>query len=153
MRGVGVTSVPGTYILVIVLAEEACIRVGALGPLRFAGGTYLYVGSAMSGLQARLRRHLRRDKRLHWHIDYLLAQARIATIWYHPGPERFECAWARALAALPGLSPFTVRRFGASDCSCPTHLFHASAPPDRASLVDALAGIQLEEMRDEPDDA
>jgi len=38
-------------------------------------GVYLYVGSArgFGGLKARVARHLRAVKKVHWHVDYLLA--------------------------------------------------------------------------------
>ncbi len=116
---------PGTYILLIRLDRDDYIRVGQLGLLSFRAGYYLYVGSALNGLRQRLARHLRSAKRLRWHVDYLLQHAQIVEIWYHPSQKRHECAWARTIACLPAIQPFAVP-FGASDCSCPTHLFYAS---------------------------
>lgn len=65
----------GTYVLLITLGLDSDIRVGALGIIHFPAGTYCYVGSAMSGLDQRLRRHLTRDKTQRWHADYLVAAA------------------------------------------------------------------------------
>lgn len=129
----------GTYILLIAVDRALALDVGRLGAVAFPPGYYLYVGSALGNLQARLARHLRREKRVHWHIDVLLGQARIVEIWYRPGRERLECAWARALAGAPGLTPWG-RRFGSSDCRCPTHLFYAEGRPAREEVWQGLPG-------------
>lgn len=130
---------PGTYILVIELVHDAHIRVASLGAIQFVAGSYLYVGSALGGLEARLARHLRQEKRLHWHIDYLLRRGRIREVWYHSGPEHLECVWARALARAPGVSPF-ASPFGASDCGCHAHLFHSEAMPTLEAFQTHLSG-------------
>jgi Uri superfamily endonuclease len=100
-------------------------RAGRLGEFRLAPGYYVYVGSAhgSGGLRARIGRHLRRDKRRHWHIDALTnALPVIAVRAAAAGPEQ-ECAWVRRLLALPGASA-PVKGFGSSDChsGCPAHL-------------------------------
>jgi len=130
---------PGTYVLVVSLAHDRDIVVGALGRLSFEAGYYLYVGSALGGLGARIGRHLRTRKRLRWHIDYLLACGSVRDIWYRASPDRQECVWARALARLPGAEPVAVG-FGASDCSCRTHLFRGRVPPDLAAFRALLLG-------------
>ncbi len=130
---------PGSYILIIELAQPARIRIGALGERAFERGYYLYIGSALAGLRSRLERHLRAEKRLHWHIDYLLQHAAIREVWYAAGPDRRECAWARALANLPGAAPFPGA-FGASDCACRTHLFRCPQQPSFAAARDLLDG-------------
>jgi len=120
---------PGTYVLVVSLPCDREIYVGSLGRLHFEVGWYLYVGSALGGLWARLARHLRRRKRLYWHIDYLLRYGTVVEIWYCESSERLECVWARALANSPGVKPFWAA-FGAMDCSCRTHLFYSRAVPE-----------------------
>lgn len=114
----------GVYIAVFWLSRVRRITVGRLGSWRFEPGCYLYVGTAQRGLAARLARHARRDKRPHWHIDYLSAQpqARMLGAITLPGPKHQECALARALAAH---YPRPIPRFGASDCRCDGHLFYA----------------------------
>lgn len=128
----------GTYILLLAMPFDETICVGALGERSFRAGYYLYVGSALNGLRGRIARHLRHTKRLHWHIDYFLQRARICEIWYHLGTERYECAWARALAILPGIDAVALP-FGASDCACPTHLFRAQSPPMLEAVAPHLA--------------
>lgn len=113
----------GTYALVLFLPRAEKIRIGALGTVGFPRGYYLYIGSALNGLTARLARHLRRDKKHHWHIDYFLQHAQIKEVWTHQGNERFECVWAQASLAMPR-AKIIAPRFGASDCSCTTHLIY-----------------------------
>ena len=118
--------IPGSYVLLLRLEEPCEIAVGRRGRHRYSRGDYLYCGSALGGLAARLARHARREKRLHWHIDYLLAQAALHGAWVMPGTTRLECLAQRALCRLGGLP---LRGFGSSDCRCPGHLlFFAEAP-------------------------
>jgi len=114
---------PGTYTLVIFSPHTQTIRIGQLGTFRFPRGYYLYIGSAMNGLVARIARHLRPDKNKRWHIDYFLEHAQIKEVWTHQGDERFECVWAQASLALPN-AQIIAPRFGASDCNCATHLIY-----------------------------
>ena len=88
----------GSYVLLIKLPREKIITIGRLGTIQFPGGCYAYVGSAMNGLKARLDRHLRGDKKLHWHIDYLLQEATISNIVICETGDRIECAIARTLS-------------------------------------------------------
>ncbi|MFP3895749.1 MAG: GIY-YIG nuclease family protein [Anaerolineales bacterium] len=119
---------PGTYILIIRLSHRHTIEVGSLGKVTFEKGYYLYVGSGLAGLRSRLERHLRTKNHMHWHIDYLLQHGRIREIWYHLGPERYECAWADTVQRIPGVEPSRAS-FGASDCACQTHLFYSRTFP------------------------
>ncbi len=64
----------GVYQLWIGLRRPVKVCVGRLGAIHFAEGTYIYTGRAARGLRARVLRHVRGAERLHWHIDYLLAQ-------------------------------------------------------------------------------
>ena len=69
---------PGTYILKIFLKENSKVK-----DWKLKKGYYFYIGSAKNGLSSRLSRHLRKDKKLFWHIDYLLTNknARIVKIF------------------------------------------------------------------------
>jgi Uri superfamily endonuclease len=109
-------------------------------------GYYAYVGSALGagGLAARIGHHLVRKGRPHWHIDALCAHASPVAAWYAIGPERRECAWAKALSALDGAS-LPAQGFGSSDCRCPTHLIHFSCRPDSPTLVRSCGGRLLYE--------
>lgn len=107
-----------TYQLMIHLAVPVRLTVGRLGIFDFPAGRYVYTGSARRNLEARIARHLRRDKRLRWHIDYLLGipEAEVVGITRHA---EAECALNQSThgrVLVPG--------FGASDCQagCGSHL-------------------------------
>ncbi len=138
----------GTYILVLQLDRLVPgLRIGKLGVFDFAPGFYLYVGSAFGagGLAARLAHHRRVQKpRPHWHIDYLRPEARLREAWTVGGPERFECRWCRALAAVPALSA-PVPRFGAGDTRCCTHLFYSPRPLRSRVLTSMILEPTLQE--------
>ena len=131
---------PGTYLLLAQLSHEVTLRVGKLGTFDLAGGWYAYAGSALGpgGLRARLARHARTDKRLHWHVDYLLQHAVLDTIWQAAYPARLECAWAAAILSLPGAQA-PVPGFGASDCRCATHLVFLPQRPTDRQIAAALS--------------
>ena len=89
------------------------------GPRDFGAGFYAYVGSAMNGIEQRVARHRRKDKRLHWHIDYLLKRGGIQDVVRLPSRRKTECQIASEYAAEFA----AVHGFGSSDCRCPSHLF------------------------------
>jgi sugar fermentation stimulation protein A len=120
---------PGTYLLLIRLDQAAQLDVGRLGHVAFPAGWYVYVGSALGGLGARLRRHARPAKRPHWHVDVVRAAGVLAAIAIRPGPDRIECETAALVARLPGGTE-PVPRFGSSDCRCRSHLVHFTVEPD-----------------------
>jgi Uri superfamily endonuclease len=133
----------GTYVLLIEVTVPREIVAGHLGRHTLTPGIYAYVGSAYGpgGLQARLARHLRPEKKLHWHIDYLLTAnaASVVAVYARADATRRECAWVRRLLALPGaVAP--IPRFGAGDCreGCPAHLLRLPALPDPARLEEML---------------
>lgn len=126
----------GTYALVLFLARGQTIRISALGAFEFPRGYYLYIGSAMSGMAARLARHLRADKKKFWHIDFFLEHARVKRIWGFADATRYECLWAQAALAMPHVR-VVAPRFGASDCNCATHLiFFGKRMPVRHRVRD-----------------
>lgn len=135
----------GTYSLVIRSQNHLLIPVGRLGTHDFPPGYYIYAGSALRCLNSRLKRHLKTEKPLHWHIDYLLQQASIIQIWYSVSEERLECAWNEILAQLPGAAPY-ITGFGCSDCRCRTHLTHFSTMPSFDSFRLKLQNRGLPEL-------
>jgi Uri superfamily endonuclease len=111
-----------TYLLITQQGAGQIYRVGALGEVYLEPGWYLYVGSARRHLAARLRRHLRVEKKRRWHIDYLLTgdALTIREIWV--GEPGAECRLAMNLLSLPEIT-IPKPRLGASDCRCPAHFF------------------------------
>jgi Uri superfamily endonuclease len=104
--------------LLIEIEAPVAVSIGALGIRHFVAGRYVYTGSAKRNLQARIDRHSRQEKKLHWHIDYLLAhpQVRLCNV---ETSSITECDWNRSVT---GTIP--VPGFGASDCrkGCVSHL-------------------------------
>lgn len=116
----------GAYLLLLHLKEERSLEIGALGTLSFSAGWYIYVGSAMNGLTARLARHTRKRKNKHWHIDYLRDAADTVECLPIRASKRLECDLAQTIAKECSES---IANFGCSDCNCPSHLFCLSKNP------------------------
>lgn len=107
-----------SYQLVIDVERPLHLQVGRLGKFDVAPGRYVYTGSARRAFEARIARHLRADKPLRWHIDYLLT-SRGVHIAQVRRSHQAECELqqaTRGIATMPG--------FGASDCrsGCGSHL-------------------------------
>ncbi len=109
-----------SYQLHIELRRPCRVRIGRLDTFVFPAGRYVYTGSARRNLEARIRRHLSKHKRLRWHIDYLLAAPGACVVGVRlSGAE--ECRLNRR-----ALGRVLVPGFGASDCraGCGSHLKH-----------------------------
>ncbi len=111
-------ALPRTYQLHIHLSRSLRLQIGRFGTHDFPAGDYVYTGTAKRNFEARVARHLRRDKTLRWHIDYLL-NAREASISSVLRTDRDECELNQATQGL-----ICVPGFGASDCrrGCGSHL-------------------------------
>lgn len=107
-----------TYQIIFDLPAPVQISVGRFGSFAFPAGRYCYTGSARRAFEARIRRHLAKEKRLRWHIDYVLTApgVRIVEVRRLTQP---ECAVNRQTAG-----EIVVAGFGASDCraACGSHL-------------------------------
>ena len=109
---------PTSYQMQIDVSRPLRCVVGRLGSFEFAAGRYVYTGSAKRGIEARIARHLRSEKALRWHIDYLLAMPGVKVTGVLRS-RRDECRLnhtSGGSVAVPG--------FGASDCKagCGAHL-------------------------------
>lgn len=107
-----------TYQLSIVLSRAQTLQVGRLGRCRFPAGRYVYTGSARKNLIPRVQRHLRKKKKLRWHIDYLLSNpsARVVEVALSKTSECMINQQVKGEVLMTG--------FGASDCRahCGSHL-------------------------------
>lgn len=124
------TSLPGTYALIMTATEHRCLRIGRLGSLALRPGWYVYVGSAFGpgGVRARLAHHRKPAARPHWHVDHLRPHAGLQRAWYTHDPHRREHQWAAILLQLPG-AEVPLLGFGSSDCGCPSHLARFNRRP------------------------
>ena len=120
----------GTYVLILRLHRRKRLSIGKLGRFDFPQGYYAYVGTAFGsgGLAARLEHHLAISSNPHWHIDYLRVAAKPLELWVSDEWAKHEHTWACTMHQLRGTSR-PAPRFGSSDCSCPSHLFHFANPP------------------------
>jgi Uri superfamily endonuclease len=111
----------GIYYLLINLKRNVRLNIGALGKIRFRKGRYVYVGSAQNNVEKRVQRHMSKNKKLRWHIDYLLASsyAKVENAFYKKAAKNIECRTADFLADIAE----PVSCFGCSDCRCNSHLF------------------------------
>ena len=107
-----------TYQLLIEVAAPVRVSIGRLGTFDFPAGLYTYTGSARRNLEARVSRHLSTTKKMHWHIDYLLAApgVQVVEVLCYADP---ECDVNQHTAG-----EIVVAGFGSSDChaACGSHL-------------------------------
>ena len=117
----------GSYILIMQNKQSMELDIGRLGRVTFNQGYYVYVGSGMGGVYERVKRHSRKDKKKHWHIDYLTPENMpIKRIYIICRAQRMEELLARRIEKI---SCKGVKGFGASDSSLSSHLFFFSSPP------------------------
>ncbi|MCF7915280.1 MAG: DNA/RNA nuclease SfsA [Spirochaetaceae bacterium] len=110
----------GVYLLVIRLDVPTIMPLPRIGSPELQPGWYIYVGSAKTNLQQRIARHLRKRKKLHWHIDYLLQQSSSVKAFPIRTAADLECTLARDISKTAAAE---VDGFGCSDCRCNSHLF------------------------------
>ena len=134
-----------TYILVINVSEDLKIRVGRLGEESFKKGNYIYIGSARGCLETRLQRHLRKEKRIFWHIDYLLKNQKVKILQIWTIDKKVECQTAEVFYQDP-TTEIIKKSFGSSDCKCVTHLFFVKNKKQIESILKKIGfsiGIKL----------
>ena len=111
----------GNYLILLELKKSCSIEAGSLGNLLMEQGWYVYSGSARRNLSARIARHQRKEKKKHWHIDYLAPCAETIKALPIITLRNIECNLAADLEALGGRG---ISGFGCSDCRCKSHLFY-----------------------------
>lgn len=112
---------PGAYVLLMDLAAPVLFSRKHIAAASLSG-PLVYAGSARGGggIRARLRRHFRRGKPVHWHVDELTNAARHLSAVAVPLGS--ECDLVDRLVDS-GRFAFALPGFGASDCRrCTAHL-------------------------------
>jgi Uri superfamily endonuclease len=75
----------------------------------------------MSYGMKRVLRHTSKNKKLRWHIDYLLNSHPFSHVIFAEVERKMECEVASKLRNTAfGEAP----KFGSSDCNCKSHLFY-----------------------------
>jgi len=132
----------GSYILVLENSMDRIIEVGGLGFIVFQKGYYVYVGSALNSLKARLRRHRRTRKKRFWHIDYLTPDHfKLVKAYAIHRTDRIEHLMADRVSSIARAA---VAGFGSSDSSASSHLFYFQTPPFRsAQFMDIVLDFRM----------
>jgi len=138
-------SASGIYVLLLLVSREVTLTIGKLGKQRFPRGHYFYTGSALgkgaTSLKHRISRHLRKEKRKFWHIDYLLADENVSVeaVIAAETNENMECKTNQHLKTIMG-AEVPVKGFGASDCrkNCGSHLLYFPEIENADCLVQKL---------------
>ena len=103
--------------------------------MKFKKGFYAYIGSAQNSLEKRILRHFSKEKKMRWHIDYLLAHAKIKEVWIKENASKQEeCETARIFAKTLSF----VKGFGSGDCTCKSHLFYSENEKSFENLLRIL---------------
>jgi Uri superfamily endonuclease len=116
----------GTYLLFLSIQQDINQVIGALGSTSFKRGNYIYIGSALGpgGLEKRVARHLRQEKKIFWHIDYLLQNESVKITTYGKiiSDQRIECSLVQRIISIINDKTSYIKNFGSSDCTCSSHL-------------------------------
>jgi Uri superfamily endonuclease len=137
--------ISGVYTMLLFVPQKINITVGKLGQQQFPMGHYTYTGSALgkgAPLKSRISRHLKKEKRMFWHIDYLLKNKNVSikAIIVTESKEKIECKVNRCLKDTSG-AIILVRGFGASDCKnkCGSHLIYFPERVKTEKLIQKFA--------------
>lgn len=129
----------GTYLILLSLERPVVISTGKK-TWELVPGDYVYVGSAMNSLTERVKRHLKLEKKCHWHIDYLREKATIKAALLLPSEIKFEEALSKYINGYAEPVP----GFGATDCSNDSNLYRLEI-----SELESLFGTIVKNWRDQ----
>ncbi|HEY8542416.1 MAG TPA: DUF123 domain-containing protein [Pseudothermotoga sp.] len=121
----------GTYILLIKVNQDVKLNCGKNWQIR--KGLYAYIGSAMNNLQKRVCRHMSERKKYRWHIDYLMRDSTVLSVFIFPD-ERKELELSKEFAKYFA----GPKGFGSSDLPVDTNLYEIDDPQKLISLITQL---------------
>jgi sugar fermentation stimulation protein A len=134
----------GDYMVVLHIQDDKDISIGAKGSIHFPKGYYVYVGSAKQNLAARLARHQRKRKKMHWHIDYLRQEADVTAIIPIRTADDLEHELAGSVSSI---APWSIAGFGCTDCQCSSHLFGFSDNPiHRRDFMEVVENFRMNRL-------
>ena len=117
----------GSYLLILENRSDEKIEIGHLGKVSFKKGYYVYIGSAMNGLDQRVKRHYRFRKNKRWHIDYICPEPmQIIKDFKIRRIDRLEDKIAKRVMLI---SDNYIPNFGSSDSAVDSHLFFFKDSP------------------------
>lgn len=129
----------GTYLLIFELKYSSSVKsLKQYKDIVLPSGYYFYTGSAQKGLPHRLNRHLKSEKKVHWHIDHITTNYEFekkAVVIFNDAPGEFECEMTKILEKEFNCK-FPLLKFGNSDCNvCKSHLLYSEKLPDYNHLL------------------
>ena len=122
----------GTYVMFIRLRKEVLLKKPR--KMRLEKGLYLYVGSAWNSLTGRLSRHLKKEKKIHWHVDQLTIAGEVVAILALPGLKV-----EREISEFLSGRFESVRNFGSSDLPVRSNLFRVPEESLGGLLADLIS--------------
>jgi len=140
----------GAYTLLMFVPCQKKIKIGRMGIQVFPGGYYAYTGSALGGgstsLEQRISRHLRKNKKMRWHIDFFSGDedVRIISALIAQTDRSMECEINQHLREK-SRSAIPIPRFGSSDCRrrCGSHLLYLGCD---VKILEEVTGLFEEKM-------
>ena len=120
-----ITEQKGNYILVLKLEKSTEQLIPKFGKIKIFAGYFFYCGSAhgSGGVKSRIKRHLEKESKRFWHIDYIKNHMQLIEVWIQTNLENEECKYCHFLAnQIQAKTP--IIGFGSSDCKnrCKSHL-------------------------------
>jgi len=134
-------TISGSYLLILENHEDINIKIGQLGKISFKKGYYVYIGSAMNGLDQRLNRHHRSLKKKRWHIDYISPNPmRLIKDFKIRRRDRVEDKIADDLMKI---ADGYILNFGSSDSRLKSHLlFFKKSPLQNQLFIKVILNYQ-----------
>ncbi len=134
-----IPSTKGTYVILLRIDKVFRDNVGSLGMVMLEPGLYVYIGSACGygGLKSRILRHINKEKKIRWHIDYITSKSfsKVVAIAYTFIEKSLEECISRILEYSP-LFSIAWPKFGCSDKHSKTHLYRCRSN-DVIKCIDA----------------
>lgn len=136
----------GIYLLEIIASRDFFVGIKKFREITFPAGYYYYAGSAQKNFASRIKRHLKHEKVIHWHIDHLttISSNEISSIYYVANAERdLEVELAKSLISEFGCEVI-VEKFGSSDTpESITHLVYRKSPLSPDTLREHYNSVQV----------
>ena len=134
----------GCYLLVLYNEQAFKKKIGALGEREFKRGYYVYTGTALRGLESRIKRHQRKTKKIHWHLDYVFPYLMKKEKTYNILTINNNME-ERLAGELQKISTAYVPGFGSSDTGAPSHFFFFKENPvKQRSFINLLLDFRVQ---------
>jgi len=130
----------GSYSIIYFLEKKIKVFIPRFGTKEFTAGFYVYSGSGKKNLLKRVERHLKKEKKLKWHIDYFSSQRFVTPKEIFLFKDKTECENNLFFKRIGGV--IVIPGFGSSDCKnkCGTHFLYFNKMPERNKIL-SFGGI------------